>query len=127
MGIIKKFFFTNNPHDFITWHNFDCGWREEKPYGIKNKKELTKRKYFRLNYYQTPIKIKMEKHNLCWNKSSFIRVKYHQKEGFRVYPTCISVGDTIVISRGSYLTIRQAWTSTKHYNYIYYYVKRIAS
>jgi len=36
-GKLKRFFYNKNDTGFIMYHNFDCGWKNIKPYHIKQK------------------------------------------------------------------------------------------
>lgn len=94
-GRMKKFFWNNNETGFETWHNFDCGWRNIKPYCERR-------------LIAPPTKIEID----SMFEDTFIRVALSATSTF-----IVKVGERINFSSNK-IIIQSKWNITS-YSYVY--------
>lgn len=91
-GMLKKFFY-NESNGFVSYHNFNCGFRNIKPYsGIE------------LNEGVDSIEI----------DNDFIRITFQKGVSGSVYHL-----GTVFMFKGNEIIIKKNWNSTEDYKYIY--------
>lgn len=110
LHLLKKFF-NNKKYGFESYHNFDCGWKNFKPYhgGIKS-----------LDKDVDAIEIDFD----LFTGDPYIRIAFQKG----VSGTVLYVGSVIKFKGGSQITTQCEWIMRNSFNFVYttYRLKKLS-
>lgn len=98
-GQLRRFFF-NSKYGFTSHHNFDCGYKNIKPYG-------------RIELNTSVDAIEIAEDILSGDK--FIRITFQRG----VSATVLHLGSYIIFKGGFEIITQEKWKGTKDLNYLY--------